>query len=111
MLLGHVVPGALLQQLDRMFLPECPGNEDERNLWCNRSGDLQCLLAVEAGQRIVRENEVRWRFGQLLGERLSRVDHLDSSVDPGRLESPGGQLGVRRHVLEDEDAQLTVLGG
>ena len=111
MLLGHVIPGALLHQLDRMFLPECPGNEDERHLWCTRSGDLQCLLAVEAGQRVVRENEVRRRFAQLLGERLSRVDHLDQSVDPGLLEGPGNQLGVRRHVLEDEDAQLAVLGG
>jgi hypothetical protein len=114
--LHDVVGGAVLHRLDRRFLPERAGDEDERRARRRPPHYGQRLQPVEARQRVVGEDDVVPAAGQRGGEALARVHPLDLRHDPRGGQRLGDQLGVDRAVLEVQDpaglhARLRVRGG
>ena len=105
-LLEDVVDRAGLEGLDRLLLADGAGDEQERDLRADLPGDLQGRHAVERGQRVVRQDQIRPRAVQgpaanaLLGVHQADLAGQAALGQPGR-----DQLGIQGVVLQVEDPQ------
>ena len=103
--LQEVIGGARLHATDRGLLVHRPGDDQEGDTGGALPGQRERGHAVEAGEGVVREDQVG-------AERLQRVQELVTTLHPSRGEGNAGalqlvldELGVHGHVFEDEDAK------
>ena len=81
------------------------GDYQERNAGGPLPGQRERAHSVELRQGIVRQNHVRLKTVQLLEELVPRVHPAGDKGDPGPLELVFHELGVHRHVFQNEYAE------
>src|SRR3984957_12051241 len=72
--LQDVIGGPLLDELDRRFVAEHTGPDDERYVRVAFLSDLESLPAGEAGQVVIGQDDVWPEGGHLLDKRRPGVD-------------------------------------
>jgi hypothetical protein len=104
-LLEDVVGRADLERLDRHFLAQRSGDEDERHLRKLLDGEVQGGKAVEVGQREVGEDQVDCATLEAGDELVPGLDPRDVARDASVFQHAVDDLGVRAVVLEMQDPQ------
>ena len=92
-----------MQCLDRAFLADGSGEEDERHVWSYLPRGAQCRQAVEAWQREIRQDEIRREVIQGGHQRLLGFDAPPVAGDTGARELVQGAFGVCLEILHEED--------
>jgi hypothetical protein len=103
--LEDVVGRPQLDRLDCHLLAERAGHEDERHVRTRLPGDAQGGQPVEAGQRVVGEDQVNPAPFERRAKRGFGVDPRQPSDEAFARERRLDELGVARLVLETQDVQ------
>jgi hypothetical protein len=103
--LQDVVAGSLPDELDRRFVADRTGHDDDRRARAPVLRDLDGTLAGEARQREIGQDHVRAEGVDLLRVGGGRVDDDGREVQARVGEEALFEFGIGRIVLQDEDTQ------
>jgi hypothetical protein len=97
--LEHVVGRAALEGLDRQLFPQVARDEDKGQLRAQLARQVQSRHAVEAGQRIVGQDQVEAALTQRGDEVVARLHMAHGAAQTVAVEPVGDQVRVQRAVL------------
>ncbi|CAA9443522.1 MAG: hypothetical protein AVDCRST_MAG51-3453 [uncultured Ramlibacter sp.] len=109
--LADVVGRASLEHLDGVVLADHAGDEDERRIRAAGARHLQRLFAREAGDLVVREDQVEVPGGQGIGEADLVTHHLQLRPRVAGQQALAQQLGVETGILDQQDGEGVVSKG
>ena len=90
--------------IDRQFLAERSGDEDERNIGPELSGECKGGDSVESWQRIIRQNQIDPPILQGGDKGLAPIDPVGLTRNAPLVERCQDQLGVNRIVFQVEES-------
>ncbi len=102
--LEDVVDGSVAQRLDGALFTQRAGDENEWHVRGLTHGDIQGGQPVEAGDREIRQDDVRSEAAQRRPEAALRVDADVHAVDASRAQLPDGEVRVGGVILDDQYA-------
>jgi hypothetical protein len=109
-LLEHIIDGALFQRLDGALLADGAGDEDEGCVGPPRSGDLQCVHAVETRQSVVGQNQVG-REGRECFFIIGAGIHAPAEdIQASQLHFPEQHFRVLHAVFDEQYLDLPARG-
>ncbi len=103
--LEQIVGGAGLHAADRGLLIDRPGDDEERHCRDSFPRQGERRHAVESGEGVVGEDQIRREVVDLAEERLARIHPPGGEWNAGALELVLDELRVHGHILEDENAE------
>lgn len=101
-LLEHVVGGALLEHVHRVFFAQHARYEHEGQGAGVGAGQAQGLDPGKAGDLEVGQHQVEFPGVERLDEIFLRADQRGGNIQPGGFEPLGGEKGVARVILGEQ---------
>jgi hypothetical protein len=102
-LFHHVIGRPLFQSLNGGFLPQRPRDEDERQLRAALLRESERREAIEGGQRIIAQDQIKGPPLERFHERLAGLHPLPRARDPGARQHGFNQLRVVGIVFDQQD--------
>ena len=101
-----VIVRAGLDHAHRRFVPQDPGDHDDRQVRILFPGQLDRRKTVEIRKRIIGQHHIRMELLERLHERVPGGDTSDNERESGVAQLPLYQLRVGRHVLQVQDSKI-----
>src|SRR5688572_14465036 len=104
--LQDIVGGATLQAFYRLFLSDCPGEQNNRDAWSEPSNMVQRGEIIETRYFEVAKNKIELGCSKGLFQVSGSFSQMDLRVEARFLQCVAHQLGVRRVVLQMQDPKI-----